>query len=98
MNGQSLNIRIYNLQKLKEVFPEVFSEEKLDWGKLKATFSEDINFANEHYVLNGAGKDDAFKTLQIPSNTLKPVPEKSINFDTTKYVFKGKNLEVLKVL
>lgn len=98
MNGQSLNIRIYNLQKLKEVFPEVFSEEKLDWGKLKATFSEDINFANERYVLNGAGKDDAFKTLQIPSNTLKPVPEKSINFDTTKYVFKGKNLEVLKVL
>jgi len=100
MNGESLNIREDNLQKLKELFPDVFSEEKLDWEKLKATFSEDINFANERYVLNWAGKSDAFKTLQIPTTaTLKPAPEESINFDTTQNVFiEGENLEVLKVL
>ena len=100
MNGKSLNIREDNLQKLKELFPDVFSEEKLDWEKLKATFSEDINFANERYVLNWAGKGDAFKTLQIPTTaTLKPAPEESINFDTTQNVFiEGENLEVLKVL
>lgn len=100
MNGESLNIREDNLQKLKELFPDVFSEEKLDWEKLKATFSEDINFANERYVLNWAGKGDAFKTLQIPTTaTLKPTPEESINFDTTQNVFiEGENLEVLKVL
>ena len=100
MNGESLNIREDNLHKLKEIFPDVFSEEKLDWEKLKATFSEDINFANERYVLNWAGKGDAFKTLQIPTTaTLKPAPEESINFDTTQNVFiEGENLEVLKVL
>ena len=100
MNGESLNIREDNLQKLKELFPDVFSEEKLDWEKLKATFSEDINFANERYVLNWAGKADAFKTLQIPTTaTLKPSTEESINFDTTQNVFiEGENLEVLKVL
>ena len=100
MNGESLNIREDNLQKLKELFPDVFSENKLDWEKLKATFSDDINFANERYVLNWAGKADAFKTLQIPTTaTLKPAPEESINFDTTQNVFiEGENLEVLKVL
>jgi len=100
MNGESLNIREDNLQKLRELFPDVFSEDKLDWEKLKATFSEDINFANERYVLNWAGKADAFKTLQIPTTaTLKPAPEESINFEVTQNVFiEGENLEVLKVL
>ena len=100
MNGESLNVQQDNLEKLKQLFPEVFSESKLDWEKLKAAFSEDINFANERYVLNWAGKADAFKTLQIPTTaTLKPVPEESVNFDTTQNVFiEGENLEVLKVL
>jgi adenine-specific DNA-methyltransferase len=100
MNGESLNIQEDNLQKLKELFPDVFSEDKIDWEKLKATFSGEINFANERYVLNWAGKADAFKTLQIPTNaTLKPAPEESVNFDTTQNVFiEGENLEVLKVL
>lgn len=100
MNGESLNITEDNLHKLKALFPDVFSEGKLDWEKLKATFSGDINFANERYVLNWAGKGDAFKTLQIPTTaTLKPAPEESINFDTTQNVFiEGENLEVLKVL
>src|SRR5665213_235646 len=100
MNGESLNIREDNLQKLKELFPDVFSEDKMDWEKLKATFSDDINFNNERYVLNWAGKADAFKCLQISTTaTLKPSPEESINFDTTQNVFiEGENLEVLKVL
>jgi len=100
MNGESLNIQEDNLHKLKELFPDVFSEDKIDWEKLKATFSGDINFANERYVLNWAGKADAFKTLQIPTTaTLKPVPEESINFDITQNVFiEGENLKVLKLL
>lgn len=100
MNGESLNIRKDNLQKLNELFPDVFSEGKLDWEKLKAAFSDNINFANERYVLNWAGKADAFKILQIPTAaTLKPAPEESINFEASQNVFiEGENLEVLKVL
>ena len=82
MTGASLNILEDNLHKLKELFPDEFSECKLDWEKLKATFSDDINFANERYVPNWAGKADAFKTLQKDTtSTLKPVPGGSINFD-----------------
>lgn len=100
INGESLDIQKDNLDKLKELFPDVFAEGKLDWEKLKATFSDDINFNNERYVLNWAGKSSAFKVLQIPTTaTLTPQPEESINFETTQNVFiEGENLEVLKVL
>ncbi len=40
------------LNKLKELFPEVFTEERVDWEKLEAALGEDINFSNERYVLN----------------------------------------------
>lgn len=100
MNGESLNIEQDNLTKLMQQFPNLFTEGKLDWEKMKATFSDDINFANERYVLNWAGKSDAFKVLQVPTTgTLKPLPDESINFDTTENIFiEGENLEVLKVL
>ncbi|MFA4829080.1 MAG: site-specific DNA-methyltransferase [Thermodesulfovibrionales bacterium] len=100
MDGESIDIRQNRLQRLKELFPELFVESQLDWEKLKAAFGDDINFANERYVLNWAGKSDAFKILQQPTTaTLKPVPEESVNFDTTENLFiEGENLEVLKVL
>ena len=47
MNGESLNIQQDNLDKLKEIFPDVLSEGKLDWEKLKATFSDDINLESD---------------------------------------------------
>ena len=100
MTGSSLNITQDNLAQLQQLFPNIFSEGKIDMEKFKATFSDNINFANERYVLNWAGKSDAFKVLQMPTTaTLKPQPEQSINFDTTQNVFiEGENLEVLKVL
>lgn len=100
MNGESLNILQDRLEKLKKDFPEIFTEGKIDIEKFKATFTDDINFNNERYVLNWAGKSDAFKVLQIPTTaTLKPQLDESANFDTTENIFiEGENLEVLKVL
>ena len=100
MDGESFDIKQSRLQMLKEFFPEIFTENQIDWEKLKAAFGEDINFANERYVLNWAGKSDAFRVLQQPTTaTLKPAPEESVNFDTTENLFiEGENLEVLKVL
>ena len=100
MNGESLNIKQDNLDKLRMLFPDIFSEKKIDIEKFNAAFTDNINFNNERYVLNWAGKADAFKVLQIPTTaTLKPMPDESINFDTTQNVFiEGENLEVLKIL
>jgi adenine-specific DNA-methyltransferase len=100
MDGQSLTPDKIKQEQLKELFPEVFSEGKIDWEKLKATLGEDITFSNERYVLNWAGKSDAFKVLQAPSTkTLIPAKDESVNFDETENIFiEGENLEVLKVL
>lgn len=100
MDGTSLTPEQEKLNVLRQVLPEVFSEGKIDWEKLKATLGEDINFANERYVLNWAGKSDAFKVLQMPTTkTLIPAKDESVNFDETENIFiEGENLEVLKVL
>lgn len=100
MNGESLTPEQQKLEALKAVLPEAFTEGKIDWEKLKATLGEDINFSNERYVLNWAGKSEAFKVLQAPTTkTLIPAKNESVEFDNTEHVFiEGENLEVLKVL
>ena len=100
MNGLSLTPNTEKIKALQEILPEIFTEGKIDWEKLKATLGEDINFSNERYVLNWAGKSEAFKVLQTPSSkTLVPVKDESVNFDETENIFiEGENLEVLKVL
>lgn len=85
---------------LQSLMPEVFDEGKIDWEKLKATLGECINFSNERYVLNWAGKSDAFRVMQRPTSaTLVPCREESVDFDNTQNIFiEGENMEVLKVL
>lgn len=100
MDGKSLSIEEEKLKALKAILPEVFTEEKIDWEKLKATLGDNVNFSNERYELNWAGKSDAFKVLQASSTTtLIPAKEESVNFDDTENIFiEGENMEVLKVL
>ena len=100
MDGNSLTPQELKLQQLKKILPEAFAEGKVDWEKLKVTLGEDINFANERYVLNWAGKSEAFKVLQTPTTkTLVPDKKESVNFNDTENIFiEGENLEVLKVL
>lgn len=100
MDGKSLTPQQEKINALRRIFPEAFCEGKIDWEKLQATLGENINFANERYVLNWAGKSDAFRVMQQPSTrTLVPVREDSVNFDDTQNIFiEGENLEVLKVL
>lgn len=96
----SLTPQQERLDILKQLMPEVFDEGKIDWEKLKATLGESVDFSNERYVLNWAGKSDAFRVMQRPSSaTLVPCREESVDFDTTQNIFiEGENMEVLKVL
>jgi adenine-specific DNA-methyltransferase len=100
MDGKSLSPRTDKLNQLKQILPEVFSENKIDWEKLQIALGEEINFANERYVLNWAGKSDAFRLMQQPTTkTLMPIRDESVSFDDTQNIFiEGENLDVLKVL
>lgn len=100
MDGKSLNIANDKLEQLKLILPEAFTEGKVDWEKLRLALGEDINVQDERYILNWAGKSDAFRALQTPTTaTLTPARDESVNFDTTENIFiEGENLEVLKIL
>ena len=86
---------------LAALIPDAFTEGKLDVAALKRALGESaIVESGERYALTWAGKANAYKVLQTPSNaTLRPQRELSVNFDEAQHVFiEGENLEVLKVL
>ncbi|HMH32146.1 MAG TPA: site-specific DNA-methyltransferase [Puia sp.] len=97
----SMDLKEAQIEKLKELFPEAFTEgNKIDWEKLKLTLGENVEVGKERFGMNWPGKADCFKTIQQPSiATLVPVREESIDFDQTQNLFiEGDNLEVLKLL
>lgn len=100
MDGKSQTPQEERIRMLQSLMPEVFDEGKIDWEKLKATLGGEVNFTNERYVLNWAGKSDAFRIMQQSSSaTLVPCREESVDFDQTENIFiEGENMEVLKVL
>ena len=90
-----------NISKISELFPECISEGKIDFDMLKQELSKDvIENGKERYQLTWAGKKEAIVNSNTPSNkTLRPVKEKSVDFDNTKNIYiEGDNLEVLKIL
>jgi len=86
--------------RLKELFPEAFTEGKVDWDKLRATLGDLVDDGPERYTFTWAGKRDAIRLLQTPTRaTLVPCREESVSFDQTQHLFiEGDNLEVLKLL
>lgn len=98
--AKSLDITNHNIDQLKQLFPDVFSEGKIDFEALKALLGEAIDDSNERYNFTWHGKNKARQIAQTPSTgTLRPCKEESVNWDTTENLFiEGDNLEVLKLL
>ena len=89
-----------NLDALKAIFPDAFTEGKVDFNVLKQLLSGAIEESEEKYGLNWHGKRRVRRLALIPSTgTLRPYPEESINWNTTQnLMIEGDNLEVLKLL
>ena len=100
LDGESLDIVSDNVSKLKEIFPEVITEDKIDFDKLKLILGSDIDTDSERYSFTWPGKTQAIKESQKQSTgTLRPCKEESKNWDTTQNLYiEGDNLEVLKLL
>lgn len=100
LDGQSKNIVSDNISKLKEIFPEVITEDKIDFEKLQSILGKDIDDSREKYSFTWPGKTQAIKESQKQSTgTLRPCMEESKNWDTTQNLYiEGDNLEVLKLL
>ena len=100
LTGESKDIVCENIEILKELFPDIISEDKIDFDKFKINFGEFIDESREKYNFTWPGKTQAVKESQKQSTgTLRPCPEESKNWNTTQNLYiEGDNLEVLKIL
>ena len=100
LDGLSMDLKKINKEKLKSVFPECFSEDKLDIDKLLSLCGEYIDNDFEKYKFEWKGKSECLRLARKRSTgTLRPCHEESVNFDDTQNIYiEGDNLEVLKLL
>ena len=100
--NQSENLVSQNIEHLKRIFPEVFSEDKVNFETLRQLLGDQqiLDESEEKYGLNWHGKKKARQSALTPSlGTLLPCPEESVDWDNTQNLFiEGDNLEVLKLL
>ena len=100
LDGLSMDIEAENKARLQAVFPECFTEGKLDIDKLLSLCGEYITDDFEKYEFKWKGKSECLRLAQRRSTaTLRPCPSESVHFDTTQNLYiEGDNLEVLKLL
>lgn len=97
---KSADIISGNVEVLKSLFPDAFTDGKIDFEVLKALLGGSVDEREEKYGLNWHGKRRARQIALTPSaGTLLPCPEESVEWDTTRnLMIEGDNLEVLKLL
>ena len=100
MDGKSKDLLKENIEQLKQLFPEVCCEDKIDFDKLKQVLGEYVNDDRERYNFTWNGKGRSLRLSQTPSlGTLRPCKEESKDWDSTQNLYiEGDNLEVLKLL
>lgn len=97
---KSADIVSENITYLRSLFPEIFSEGKIQFDVLRQLLGGAVDEADEKYGLNWHGKRRARQIALTPSTgTLRPCPDESVDWDTTQnLMIEGDNLEVLKLL
>ena len=96
----SADVIAESVEHLKTLFPEAFTEGRVDFDVLKQLLGGKVEEREEKYGLNWHGKRRARQLALTPSTgTLRPCPEESVDWDTTQnLMIEGDNLEVLKLL
>ena len=100
--GESADIVSENIERLKELFPDAFSEGGVNFDALRQLLGDAkvLDEGDEKFGLNWKGKKLARQVALNPSlGTLVPDKEPSKQWDATKNILiEGDNLEVLKLL
>lgn len=100
VNLTSLDLNDKKIEELNRLFPEVFSENRIVWEKLKQVLGEQIDKGTEKFGFMWVGKTSAINSVLIPSKlTLKPNREESVKFEENEnLIIEGDNFEALKLL
>lgn len=97
----SLDVRKEMLEKIREMYPSLFSEGgSLNTKELQALVDDYSKPEAERYSFPWAGKTASKRFAFTPSKArLVPDKARSVDFDTTQnLIIEGENLEVLKLL
>ena len=99
-NGQSMDMEQAERDKLQALFPQCFSEGKLDIDKLLNLCGEYIDNDFEKYKFEWSGKAECYRLAgKRSTGTLRSCEDESVNWATTRNLYiEGDNLEVLKLL
>lgn len=109
MRMESVDLTAQNIDKIGALFPNCITETVGGDGKLKKVInfeilkqmlSSDVIDGDEVYEFTWVGKKSSIVEANKPiRKTLRPCPEESRDWDTTKNLYiEGDNLEVLKLL
>ncbi len=98
MDLHSKNIKQQKLDELKNIFPEIFEDGKINYDKFKTILDENIDEKSEHYSFNWSGKKECYQVIKAKTNaTLKVDEDKTVPHAENVFI-EGDNLEVLKLL
>ena len=79
---RSADILAENIEQLKTLFPEAFTEGKIDFEVMRQLLGGAVDERDEKYGLNWHGKRRTRQLALMPSTgTLRPCPEDSVNWD-----------------
>lgn len=100
MDGKSMDVVARNIEKMKALFPEVFTEGKIDFEILKEVLGNFVDNREERYSFTWNGKSQSRMIAQTQScATLRPCSEESVDWEHSNNIFiEGDNLESLKLL
>ena len=55
LESQSLDLEKYSIEKIKELFPEVITEGKIDFERLRHILGDEVDESNEKYQFTWNG-------------------------------------------
>lgn len=99
-----LNPNDDRLAKLRQLFPEIFADGKIDLEVLRTVLEGSVwdeeELDTEHFGLSWPGKRKAYgRASALTNRALVPQHGKGVNEESTRNVFiEGENLDVLKLL
>lgn len=100
LESASMDVVAERREALRALMPEVFTEGKVDFEKVRVALGDTIETGMERYGLTWVGKGEAVKAVQVRTvATLVPELDKSLEFATARnIIIEGDNLEVLRLL
>ena len=91
--SKSLDTTTENLAELARLFPEAFTEGKVDFSVLRELLGDALDETEEKYGLHWHGKRRARRLALTPSTgTLRPCPDESVAWDSTQHLMIGAGL------